>query len=192
MKSGPVSISCGHRELQSFRRLAPGNYNMCIRGLQHKRIRKFSKDDRRSRHERQSRHIEHGDDEVGKLRPVERRKYAQNSQEKHCPQKLAGEKAANRKRCRRQRHDDTHTHPEIGWRAKENGYRQGQRRDRRYDPCQDARFRLRSLPVLKWNIRYRGKHSREHAPLDLSIAKARNALCGGSSRLSLFSIRCSR
>ena len=85
MKSGPVSISCGHRELQSFRRLAPGNYNMCIRGLQHKRIRKFSKDDRRSRHERQSRHIEHGDDEVGKLRPVERRKYAQNSQEEHCP-----------------------------------------------------------------------------------------------------------
>jgi len=80
---------------------------------------------------------------------MEGRECAQNYQKEQCPHDLAGQEAASGKHNRCHGHNNAQTHPEIGWRAKQYGYREGNRRYQRYEARQDTRFRLQLRPVVE-------------------------------------------
>ena len=70
--------------------VSAGQLQLPRRVLKSQWTSRFSEDYRRSRKQRQSRHVDYSGACVGKLSRMERRKYTQNASEEECRYELAG------------------------------------------------------------------------------------------------------
>lgn len=111
---------------------------------------------------------------MGKVTDLEWRENAENTQEGKRPHEFARDQATDCKRGCRHANDDAEHDPVIRRGTKEHGQSQNCRREQRQEACQKARFRAESCRVVKW-VGWLSKRRDTETPLDLSIAKARDA-----------------